>query len=204
MRTRLVTLVLAAQMAGIGLTLGQVNLNTLSANIGVIRTFLPAHAPFQANQFSIYPEIQAGGAFFTPAVRWNIYWGYWSDGVARAFPVADYVTYSHSSHVVGARFNVFPARIFPQWPIPLGIFAGFAYHFISATYVGGFSFDGRPGHNFTGDAATGEVGVNVEVEVFGPVVVRGEAQQYFGLGSGEFNRLQKNRRSYTVGFAVMF
>jgi hypothetical protein len=191
-------------MAVIGSTLGQVSLNTVSANIGAIRTFLPAHSPFQAYQYSVYPEIQAGGEFFTPSVVWSTYWGYWTDGVARAFPIADYVTYSHASHIVGARFQFSPARILPHWPIPIGIFTGVAHHFITATYIGGFAYDGRPGHDFTADATTLEFGLNIEVEVFGPIIIRGEAQQYVGLGSKDFDRLQKDRRSYKVGFALLF
>lgn len=204
MKRGLITIAVIVNLVAVNTTLAQLSLNTVSVNVGTIRTLFSDLSFYQGYQYSVYPEVQIGGNVFIPSVRWIAYWGYWTDGVEKAFPVTDHVTYSYSSHIVGARFNFFPAKLLPHWPLPIGIFTGVAHHFISGKYVSGSGFDGRPGQDLAGDATTFEIGLNAEVEVLGPIAVRVEVQQFVPLGSKEFDQLQKNRRAYKVGLALTF
>jgi hypothetical protein len=189
---------------GVNTTLAQLSLNAVSANVGAIRTLFPDYSFYEDYQYSVYPEVQIGGNLFIPSVRWIAYWGYWTDGVEKALPVLDFVTYSHSSHIVGVRFNLLPAKLLPHWPLPIGVFTGVAHHFIAGRYVGGFGFVGRPGQDFTDDANTLEIGLNAEVDVLGPIAIRGEIQQFIPLGSDYLDRMQKSRRAYKVGLTFTF
>ena len=179
----------------------QLSLNRVSANIGIIRTLFPDGTPGKGHQYAVYPELQIGGRFFLPAVRWTAYWGYWTDGVEQVVPVADAVTYSSTSHIVGVRIALLPAEMLPHWPLPVGVFTGVGYHFIARKYIGGTGVDGRPGRNITGHATTVDLGVNVEFQIFGPVGIRGEIQQFIPPGSGDFDRSQINRRAFKVGIS---
>ncbi|MDP2885349.1 MAG: hypothetical protein Q8P51_10055, partial [Ignavibacteria bacterium] len=105
-------------------TLAQLSMNTVSVNVGTIRTLFPDYSYYQDYQYSLYPEVQIGGDFLIPSLQWTVYWGYWTDGLEKALPVADFVTYSYRSHIVGARFNFLPAKLLPHWPIPIGFFTG--------------------------------------------------------------------------------
>lgn len=204
MKKGLIIIVLTLSFVGVTRTYAQISLNTLSANVGTIRTLFPNYSPYEDYQYSFYPELQVGGDFLTPSIQWIVCWGYWMDGVKKAFPVADMVTYSYSSHLLGARFNIFPGKLLPHWPLPVGVFTGLAHHFISGKYVGGFGLDGRPGRDFTRSGNTFEAGINAELEALGPIAVRGEIHQLFPLGNEWLDRMQKNRRAYTVGLAVHF
>jgi|GEM_PF-1912044 len=204
MKKELFIAVLILNIICVNTTLAQLSLNTVSASIGTIRTLFPDYSFYQNYQYSVYPEVQIGGNFLIPSLRWIACWGYWMDGVEKALPVADHVTYSYSSHIVGARFNFLPAKLLPHWPLLIGVFTGVAHHFISGKYVGGFGYDGKLGQNITDDATTIEIGLNANVQVLGPVAVRGEVQQFFPLGNEEFDQLQKNRRAYKVGLAFTF
>ncbi len=204
MKKPLIIIAVVAAFVGVPTTLAQLSLNTVSANIGTIRTLSPDASFSQNHQYALYTELQIGGNFLIPSVRWSVYWGYWTDGVEETLPVMDFVTYSYSSHIVGGRFNFLPAKLLPHWPLPVGIFAGVGHHFISGKYVGGFGLDGAPGQDFTVGATTLEIGLNAEADLLGPIAVRGEVQQFISFGDGEFDRLQKNRRAYKVGLAFTF
>jgi len=203
---KIVPLIMAVivNVVGVRTTLAQLNLNAVSANVGTIRTLFPDYSFYQDYQYAVYPEVQIAGNFFIPSVQWIAYWGYWSDGVDKALPVADYDTYSYSSHIVGVRLTFLPAKLLPHWPLPVGVFSGFAHHFISRRYVGGFGYDGKHGQDFADDANTVEIGLNAEVDVLGPIAIRGEVQQFIPLGNDYFSQMQKNRRAYKVGLAFRF
>ena len=84
------------------------------------------------------------------------------------------------------------------------MFSGFAHHFISGGYVGGFGYDGEHGQDFADDANTVEIGLNAEEDILGPIAIRGEAQQFIPLGNDYLAQMQKNRRAYKVGLAFRF
>jgi hypothetical protein len=196
--------VLVAVLFGSGSTaFGQFNMNTVSANVGTIRTMWPDQSVFEEYQYTLYYELQIGGLFFAPSFKWVAYWGHWDDGIARALPVADLATHSNSGHVIGARVFVLPTELLAHWPLPVGVFAGASHEFLSIRYVGGHDYYGRPANDYTEDVTTLEIGLNVEVEILSPLAIRGEIRQLFPLGDQEVDQRQKGRRAYTIGVAAI-
>ncbi len=184
----------------------QFNMNTVSVNIGTIRTLFPdySESEYEDYQRAFYPELQIGGGFFHRAVQWALYWGYWSDGLDKPFDWADYVSYSYSSHIVGLRFNVLPAYFLIQEPLPLGVFAGIGQHFINVEWLGGYNFAGEGGKDFTENSATLEIGVNGEIMLLDPIGIRVEAQQFIPFASDGLDQFQKKRRVYKIGVVYKF
>lgn len=121
-------------------------------------------------------------------------------------PIADanWVTYSYASHIVGSRLGFRPEEAAPHWLIPLDIFVGLSRHFVSATYIGGFSLDGREGKDFKQTFTTAEVGVNVHITIIGPLSVAAEVHQLIPFGNELFDRRKKDRRAYKGGLAISF
>jgi len=179
----------------------QVNVGSLSAKIGTIKTFFFDASTYKNYQYAVYPEIQIDGRFFADYLTWDAYWGYWNDGLEETFFV-DSWTYSYSSHIVGARLSFSPQQAADHWLIPLDLFAGLAHHFIRARYVGGYDWYGKTGSDFAEGSSTAEIGLRAHINVVGPLAVVGEAQQFFPLGNSYFDQLQKGRRAYKIGVSL--
>lgn len=182
-------------------SVAQLKLNTLSVNVGTIRTFFPDGFIYSKYQYAFYPEFQAGGDFFTSYFQWTAYLGFWDDGIDQVLPVADMVTYSYKTRVVGIRINFLPDNIARNSLLPTGVFAGIAHHFISVDYVDGYGYDGKPGQSHNLNSNTFEFGINADYHLVGFMYIRGEVHQYFPLGNEYIDTMQKNRRSYKVGIA---
>src|SRR5512140_1330059 len=108
----------------------QIDVSTASARAGVIRTLNPSHQSLSESRWTIYPEVEIGGKFFTPSVSWGLSWGYWHDGGS------DDADYADRSHIIGVRFSFLPQVLAPRLLIPLKLSAGIAEHFIYREYVG--------------------------------------------------------------------
>ncbi len=202
MNTRRILLLTIVNALIIYSSLAQLSLDRFSANVGTIRSTHSDHSVYSHYQYAFYPEVQIGGSLFLPHFKWTTYWGYWSDGITEPLRVADMVTYSGQTHIIGARLTFLPAKVAPEFPLPVGIFGGFAHHFTSVQYVGGFGFDGKPGHDFTQSLNSFELGISVDVSIIGPINIRGEIHQLFPLGIESTNQTQKGRRAYKVGLAL--
>jgi len=202
MNTKRIVLLTVVNALIICSSLAQLSLDSFSANVGTIRTTHSEHSVYSDYQYAFYPELQIGGTLFLSYFKWTTYWGYWSDGITEPLDVMDMVTYSGQTHILGARVTFHPAEVAPEFPLPVGIFAGFAHHFISVEYVGGLGFDGKPGHDYTQTLNTFELGLNIDVSVLGPINLRGEVHQLFPLGNESTNATQRGRRAYKVGLAL--
>jgi hypothetical protein len=188
MKTRITLIVIFVNTLFIYLASAQLSLDTYSANLGMIRTTYSSYP-----KYVFYPELQLGGNLFTSSFRWSGYWGYWTDGIDQPFSAPDMVTYSRQIHILGIRVAFFPARGI------IGIFGGVARHLTSVHYVGGFGFDGRPGHDFDESVSTIEIGINADLPLFGPFNIRGEIHQFFPVGERSNDREQQGRIAYTIG-----
>jgi len=204
MKFRILFLSFIVNALFINVSFAQLGFDNVSANLGTIRTTYSESSPYSDYQYSLYPEFQAGGRFFTSFFRWAAYWGYWTDGIDHALPVADMVTYSSKSHIVGFRLAFFPADMAPEWTLPIGIFAGIAHHFVSIHYIGGFGIDGKPGHDFSEYLNTFELGLNTDFSIIGPLGMRAEIHQFFPTAGKQIDKAQKGRRAYKVGLALQF
>jgi hypothetical protein len=180
----------------------QTNLNNVSINAGIIEKLFYNNPFEKCFQYTFYQELQCGGDLMIPFIYWTVYWGYWNDGVNEVLPIMDAVTYSFSSHVVGGRFTLIPAKLLDRWRVPIGFFAGIGNHFISRRYVGGLGYDGSPGQNLRFNVLTLDVGVNIEVKLFGPFCVQSDIQQLVPLRSDDYDRLRGNRWVFKLGLVL--
>jgi hypothetical protein len=195
-------LVIGLVLISVKATFAQLDLSTVAVKLGAIRTLFDKALPYRDYQYALFPELQVGGPFFTRSLDWSFYWGYWSDGVDRPLPIKDAPTYSYSSHILGVRITFLPAMAGKEMPVPVGIFAGIASHFIRARYVGGSDLMGNPGRDYSKTSTTAEIGVNAFVQLRRRLSVTAELQQYFRLESDSFGRRQTNRRAYKIGLVA--
>jgi hypothetical protein len=189
-------------------SLAQISFNSVSANVGQIRTLFPDIELYSDHQHAFYSELEVDAEIVVTYIRGGVYWGYWNDGVNN-LSIIDAVYYSFNSHIVGTRFTFLPEKLFDNWLLPFGIFGGAAHHFISARCVGGVDFVGNTCNSdlyedFTGNINTLEVGLSTEVRIIGPLKIHGKVNQFIPLGDKEFDRRQKKRRIYKVGLVFSF
>ena len=180
----------------------QTNVNHVSVNAGIIRALDPHLAGALGGEYVFYPEVQVGGDLFTPGLRWVVFWGYADDG-ARAPYWGLFGVYS--SHAVGVRVQIRPEDLLPHWVIPVGIFAGAAYH--AATYrivsrrevvetAGQGQISRR---DLAEEILAFEAGVNLEVRIIGAFGIRIEGRQSIPLSKQFPDRMMEERRSITGG-----
>lgn len=187
-------------------SLAQINFNSVSVNVGQINTLFPDVELYSNHQHAFYSELEVDAEIAVTYIRGGVYWGYWNDGLDH-LSVRDAVYYSFKSHIVGTRFTFLPNKLFNNWLLPFGIFAGAAHHFVSASCVGGFDFIGNTCssdlyEDYTRNINTLEVGLSSEIHILGPLKIQGKVNQFFPLGDNEFDRRQKNRRAYKVGLVL--
>jgi hypothetical protein len=189
-------------------TQAQLDVASVGARAGMIRTLWSESYGSFLPLWSFYPEVQIGGTFFVPYLSWQASWGYWSDGVERAAPIMDMVTYSLSSHIVALRIGFHPQVLDDHVPIPIVVFAGAAEHFIKAERIGGTDYGGErrqnPNYRSLDQSLTPFVGVGVSIWVLPYLNLGAELQQFIPFGSSEISRAQKNRRTFSIGLAVGF
>jgi hypothetical protein len=184
--------------------LAQVDMTTLTARAGIIRTQWPDNSQYDDHLWAFYPELEVGGSFIAPYLTWGASWGYWSDGIAHALPVADMITYSQSGHIVAVRFGFRPQILDNRWPLPVTVLAGAAEHFSKNTYVGGRDFTGNRGQNSTDESTTAFVGLGISYPLLTHLNLEGEVLQFIPFGDRAIDTAQKNRRSLKFGAAVSF
>lgn len=184
----------------------QVRLNYVSANAGVMRTLGQNMYAIGEDRYVFYPEIQCGGDFFLPYLRWAGYWGYADEGHTMIPPPEYHPPYTYRTHNVGIRFSFMPAHLLPHWPIPVGLFVGISRQFISMSgeYPTFMTSQGPTERPAPRNVTAFEAGVNLEVRVFGPLAVRVEGHQLIPLGTTESDRMQKERRAFTGGLSCTF
>lgn len=185
------------------ITAAQISLSSLTARAGIIRTQWPDGPIFSNHLWSFYPELEAGGAFIVPYLSWGLSWGYWTDGIDQALPVADMVTYSQSSHVMAARIGFHPDLVGNKMPVPLTLFAGVAEHFTSLSYVGGTGLDGNRGQSSKGQSTTGLIGLSLSFPILSHLNLEAEALQYISFGNTWIDNAQKNRQAFKCGAEVI-
>ncbi len=185
---------LSASAAG-ALELG---LSQVSLNVGAIEHFYRDN-PETPDIYTAFPELQVRGPFLTSYFHWVLGWGGWDDGVTGPFTEANDITYSFRSQIFSARLMFRPRETGENWPLPIGIFAGYSHHLVHAEYVGGTDVMGEIGRDTRRNSNTFEFGLNAEVPLRGAFVLRGEVRQYAPFSGDTFEAPQKSRRAYTIG-----
>jgi hypothetical protein len=177
---------------------GQVDF--VSARAGWIAN--PYSSSLEKNRWLFFPELEIGGELFTPPLSWSATWGYWTEGITEVLPIADFVTYSHSGHIVTLRIALDPQALDPHLPLPIELFAGAAGHFQEIRYVGGFDYAGRAGENSSDLSVTGLLGLGVRLRVLSQVRLEAEGVQFIPFSDS--GRAQKGRRAFTLGVGLVF
>jgi hypothetical protein len=183
-------------------TFAQITFSTVTARVGVIRTEWPDGPIYSSHLWSFYPELEAGGTFLLPSLSWGLSWGYWTDGIDQPLPVADFVTYSQSSHIIATRIGFRPDLAGNRMPVPLTLFVGVSEHITKLSYVGGTGFDGNRGQTFSEHSAAGFVGLALSYPLFAAIDVQLEGLQYISFGRSWLDRAQKYRQAFKFGLAM--
>lgn len=180
----------------------QVDVSILSVRAGVIRTLNPDHSSASESRWSLYPEVEMGGMFFTPSVSWGISWGYWYDGGG------DYTNYADRSHIISMRLSFLPQVLAPHWLIPLKLSGGIAEHFIHRENVGRtqwaetvcFPVPWRQEGAF--QSTTLYAGVGLSLSLSTSLRLEAEAAEHFPVSNQPpIDYEQKNRWVFTLGIA---
>lgn len=182
----------------------QIDVSSATAKTGLTRTLWTDAGFYSGHLWRFYPELEIGGHFFVPYLTWGVSWSYWSDGIDQVLPVMDMVTYSFRSHVVAVRVGFQPQRLDREWTIPVTIFVGAAEHFIRQKYIGGLGYSGEGGEDSNKKSMTAIVGLGYSIHIVSCVSLLAEGLQFIPLGDDEIDRMQKNRRSFSLGVAVAF
>ena len=181
----------------------QTNISKLSADIGLKQNTHSA-ANDESNKYIIYPEIQIGGKFIAMYLEWDIGWSYQDDGQNEPLPVADYITYSYSSHNVGAHISFYPQNLSETFSIPLHLITGFSYQFESRQYVGGYDFTGSSGTNDSYGISTLDLGIGLNYNLMNNLRVRLDGIVYFQFLEDENIGTKNNSSSLKLGFDYLF
>ncbi len=182
----------------------QVDVSTVSARIGTIRTLWRDGPPYEGHLWSLYPEVEIGGRFFARYLSWGASWGYWSDGISEPLPIKDIVTYSQTGHLLSIRIGFHPQLADEHWPIPVTVFGGFSHHIVKSKYISYMDFVGPRGLDSSENSTTAHVGLAVTVSIVDMFSLITEAQQFVPLGNSEIDQAQRDRRAFKIGVLVMF
>lgn len=151
------------------------------------------------SQYSFYPEVQISSKLSSLggkiSLEGGLHWGYWNDGVQKpSSSCADCITYSYSSHIVGARLYT----VLEALPIPLSLLGGLSHHFLSAEYIGGRGVAGRPGNDFRDNYGSAEVGLRIAVPLSDRLTITTEVQEHIPLSGKQGYR---TRPAFKLGFS---
>lgn len=170
------------------------NSQTLTFGLGLIENLQDAD---NQPKFAIYPEVQLSNDFYDRhdlTFGASVYWGYWDDGVNKLSSCSHCWTYSYSSHIVGARFEM----KLKKFLIPLRLFFGISRHFIQANYFGGAGYAGGKGYDFAKRINAAEVGIRTRFLIKNRYSLTGNLQFYFPLDDRWYGR----SRTYRVAFGL--
>lgn len=160
---------------------------------------------------AVIPELQAGGPFLTPRLRWGVAWAYW-DAFKSKPDMRECISYfyigmrggaySRSGHIAGVRL-VFLAPRHPRNPATLGLFAGISRHFIRDHFncltASGWETDSAWGSPFY----TYDLGATATSPIRGPFSLRVEARMHRPFSPRE-SGVRANRIAATIGLAYSF
>jgi hypothetical protein len=174
----------------------------VSVNAGYIGTFYQDD-PAYGHSYAFYPEFQARGPLLLPSLFWVAFWGYWDDGLETPPSSVDSHVFSFKGHITGGRILYHPRKVSDNWPLPVGVFLGFSHHFIHGEYLAMDEDPGDSPNSINRGSNTFEIGLNLEIPWQGPFGFRAEVRQFIPVSGDDFEKPQKNRRSYTIGISMM-
>lgn len=180
----------------------QIDLSSVTARAGAIRTESFTNGLRGDYLWSFYPEVEVSGHFLAGYLFWSASWGYWSDGIEKPFPYMDYVTYSRQGHILALRVGLQVQDLAPHFPIPLTVSLGTAHHISKVTYIGGSDYAGKTGTSSSEQTTTGLLGLGLSFPLFSRIDLSAQALQFIPFGSETIDQVQTGRRAFTLGLAL--
>ena len=156
----------------------QINISKISADIGLIRNMQYATSN-EVSRYTLYPELHIGGSLFKKFLEWDLYWGYWNDGVKEEFSIRDGWTFSYSSNLVGTRIYFYPQDAIDDIVFPFKLAAGVSYHFVNMHYVGGTDYVGNIGNDSSIRFLTFDIGLGIDINIIEKISIGIEGDLYF-------------------------
>ena len=181
----------------------QINFSKLSADVG-LKQNIHLDITDESNKYFVYPEIQVGGKFITKYLEWDLGWSYQNDGRTEPLPIADYITYSYSSHSVGAHISFYPQNLTETFILPIHLITGFSYHFASKKYIGGYDFTGSSGTDDSYGISTVDLGLGLNYNLINNFRIRLDGIVYFQLPGDGKSDIKNNNASLKLGFDYLF
>jgi len=133
--------------------------------MGTIRTYTPDFNITNNHEYAIYPEIQISSILLSSPFYWHLYLGYWDDQVKNQLAVADLITYSTKSKILGVRFAL-QLSDFERDPwLNVGYFVGLSKHYLNNKYIGGADYAGNRGTNHSTAYGGYEVGISLNKQI---------------------------------------
>ena len=181
----------------------QINFSKLSADVGIRRN-IQSDITDELNKYFVYPEIQIGGKFIEKYLEWDLGWSYQDDGWNEPLPIADYITYSYSSHSVGAHLSFYPQNLSESFNFPVHLITGFSHHFVSKKYVGGYDFTGSSGTDDSYGVSTIDLGLGLNHNLMNTFRLRLDGIVYFPFPGEANSNVNNNISSLKLGFDYLF
>lgn len=194
MPKKLVLLILLSSFAAYA----QVNISKVGFSAGLVGSY---HYDFENTSGpALYLELKTGGIFFEEYFEWELHTGFWDDGINEPHPIADHITYSYSSLIVGTRIIYFPQKGLKKFPIPIHFIGGFSTRLIDKDYVGGFDLSGNEGNNKSFTLLTADFGVGINYELFNKLRLHSEFEFYLPINGNQ--SLKNNGANGLIKFGI--
>ncbi len=183
--------------------LSQINISSISMNIGDIRTLQSDYGLENNHLYTVYSELQIGGSLPVKSLFWKSYYGYWNDHVSKPFPVADAITYTGQSHILGFHVLFNPTEFEKRSPLDVLLLMGVSRHYIRYQYVGGSDYGGHTGSDGSRATNMWEIGIIFKKHLTGPFYAHGEIRRYYDFNQSIIDKGRK-RHTFLVGLSYHF
>jgi len=198
MKRNFIVVTVVIVMISADLAIAQPSITGLSLRFGIIQNYNTPQ--FNNSNYVPYYELQLNGNLVKPLLRWGVYLSYWDDGVDKAFPIADNLTYSFSGKNVGVRMYLDAPQInFIGLPFHFSLFGGVSHSFINSKYVGGIGYSGNRGSGYSVELNNAEVGIGLNTRLFKAISLFGEAERFIVLNSIN-TTYARDKYAFTFGF----
>ncbi len=181
-------------------------LNRFSIDYGRIRN-LQTYFENEKDKYSYYPEFKIGGNMKYKFLEWELYYGFWDDGVEdfESVRVTDGQSYEYSGDIIGVRFSLMPEEFAKGWTLPVRLITGLSYHFNSLDYLGGSDLSGKNGHDVHENLLMFEFGGGFHYQLVKLFRLRGGAIYLFNLYNSRPNYMDYGEDfTYKLGVDFYF
>jgi hypothetical protein len=148
-----------------GSNYGQLNLNGLLVEGGIMRNLTPSY--FDESKLAFYSELGLQGSFFNPNIEWVMSFSYFDDGIDDEFSnTKNLPTYSNSSTILEVYLKFHPRLVWKKSRSPIRINLGISWHYTKSKYVGsGFDIPTILDAEFNQSVFNVDTGIDLVLEI---------------------------------------